>query len=64
MIWTQLKIIEYLEALNKETNKLADDIKTIKEKMRGRGVYPSEAGITIAQLDDIEGRLRKIGSNS
>lgn len=64
MIWNQLKIQEYLNALNKETNILADELKTIRERMRGRGVYPAEANIVMAQLDDIETRIRKIGSNS
>lgn len=64
MIWNQLKIQEYLNALNKETNILAEELKTIKERMRGRGVYPAESSIVIAQLDDIEIRLRKIGSNT
>lgn len=62
-MWTYNKLVKFIDELDVTTNKLAEEIKDIKEKMRGKGIYPAEAPIIISRLEEIEGALRQIGAN-
>lgn len=63
MLWNHAKLIIFIEDLNTKTNELAEEVKDIKEKMRGKGIYPAESPIIIERLQEIENSLRTIGSN-
>lgn len=52
------------EKLFEITNKLAEEIKNIKEKMRGRGILAAEAPLIIVRLEEVENTLRQIGSHT
>lgn len=53
-----------LEELNRVTNELADKLQVIHKSMQGRGIPPLDAPVRIAELQDIEDRLRQIGSKT
>lgn len=52
---------DFINTLCQITNALADEIKTIKDKMPGRGVNPAESPLVELRLTEIEQVLRKIG---
>jgi hypothetical protein len=45
------------------TNDIADQIRTIKNRMEGRGISPAEAPIVMDRFTEIENRLRMIGAD-
>ena len=45
------------------TNKMAEDVKLLKDRMTGRGIPPAEAPIVQAKLLELENKLRKIAAD-
>jgi hypothetical protein len=55
-----LRVITRLQPVS---NALAEELKVIKDRMEGRGVNPKDAPIIIDRLNEIEAKLRMLGSN-
>lgn len=49
--------------VNDVTNNLAEVIKVVKDRMQGKGISPAEVPIIMSKLQQVEDRLRQIGSN-
>ena len=45
------------------TNKMAEDVKLLRDRMTGRGISPVEAPVVQAQLLELENKLRKIAAD-
>lgn len=55
--------VAFINELNIETNRLAEEVKTIREGMQGKGVYPADSPFVMERLQEVENKLRQIGSN-
>lgn len=55
--------LEEWKKLNSVTNVLAAQIMTIRKAMEGKGISPADTPIVMADLLEIEEKLRILGSN-
>lgn len=54
--------MDILGELNTETNKLADELSTIRQSMVGKGISPAKSSVVEMKLQEVENKLRMIAS--
>lgn len=57
------KTKETIDRLQEVTNRMADEIMTIRLTMPGKGINPVDSGVVEYKLLHIENRLRMLGAN-
>ena len=51
------------EKINIATNLIAEQIKIIRESMRGKGISPKDAQVVEFEMEEMENKLRMIGAD-
>ena len=58
------KLLRDIKRLNSASNDMADELSLIRDGMTGKGINPAEAPLVQARLQNIENKLRQLGSKS